>query len=328
MRRRVSWLEASLALALVALSLAASTTASLAQYPNRLIKIISPAPPGGSTDIVARLVQPGLQELLKQIVIVEARGGAGGYLGSEFVSKSPADGYTLLLGGAFTTITATLKKQPGYDPRKDLVPVAIVASVPNILVASSHFKAQGIAELIAEAKANPGKLNVGSNGIGTTLHLSAELFMLRTGTSITHVAYRGWADCVLGLIKREIDMMFDNTSTALPNITAGKSRPLAIAASSRHRALPDTPTLAELGVRDAEVVSWFGIMVPAGTPQPVIDTLAAALKTTASEPNFRKLVEQQGMDAVYYGPAEAAKFWNGEIDKWESVIKSSGIALQ
>jgi tripartite-type tricarboxylate transporter receptor subunit TctC len=152
--------------------------------------------------------------------------------------------------------------------------------------------------------------------------------MLRTATSITHVAYRGWADCVLGLLKGEIDVMFDNTSTALPNITAGKSRPLAVAASTRHRSLPNTPTLGELGVRDAEVVSWFGIMAPGGTPQSVIDTLGAAFKTIADEPEFRKLVEQQGMDVVYHGPAEAAKFWNNEIDKWESVIKSAGIAVQ
>ena len=320
------WLKARIALA--ALALALSATAVPAQYPNRIIKIISPAPPGGNTDIVARLVQPGLQELLKQTVIVENRGGAGGYIGSEFVSKAPPDGYTLLLAGAFTAITASLKQQPSYNPRKDLVPVAVFASVPNVLVAGPHLKAGGIAELITEAKANPGKLNIGSNGVGTTLHLSGELFKQRTGTSITHVAYRGWADCVLGLIKGEVDMMFDNTSTALPNITAGKSRPLAIAAAQRHRSLPDTPTLGELGVKDAEVISWFGIMVPNGTPQSVIDTLAAAFKTIAGEPEFRKLVEQQGMDVTYYGPAEAARFWNNEIDKWESVIRSAGIAVQ
>jgi tripartite-type tricarboxylate transporter receptor subunit TctC len=322
----VAWLKARIALAAVAL--AVSATASLAQYPSRIIKIISPAPPGGSTDIVARLVQPGLQDLLKQTVVVESRGGAGGYIGSEFVSKAPPDGYTLLLAGAFTAITASLKQQPSYNPRKDLVPVAVLASVPNVLVAGTHLKAGGVAELIAEAKANPGKLNIGSNGVGTTLHLSGELFKLRTGTSITHVAYRGWADCVLGLLKGEIDMMFDNTSTALPNITAGKSRPLAVASSTRHRSLPDTPTLDELGVKDAEVISWFGIMVPSGTPQSVIDTLAAAFKTIADEPGFRKLVEQQGMDVAYHGPAEAARFWSNEIDKWDSVIKSAGIAVQ
>jgi tripartite-type tricarboxylate transporter receptor subunit TctC len=325
-RNAMRWLEARIALAVLALAL--SATAALAQYPNRLIKIISPAPPGGGTDIAARFVQPGLQELLKQTVIVESRGGAGGYIGSEFVSKAPPDGYTLLLAGAFTTITASLKKQPSYDPRRDFVPVAIFVSAPNILVAGPHLKASSVPELIAEAKANPGKLNIGSNGIGTTLHLAAELFMLRTATSMTHVAYRGWADCVLGLLKGEVDVMFDNISTALPNITAGKSRPLALAASSRHRSLPETATLDELGIRDAEVTSWFGLMAPAGTPQSVIDTLGAALKKIADEPEFRRLVEQQGMDVVYYGPAEAAGFWSNEIAKWDSVIKSAGIAMQ
>jgi tripartite-type tricarboxylate transporter receptor subunit TctC len=321
--------KAQLALAaLVVAGLALSATDALAQYPDHTIKIVSPAPPGGSTDIVARLVQPGLQELVKQPVIVDSRGGAGGYIGSDYVAKAAPDGYTLLLGGAFTAITASMQKQPGYDPRTDLVPVAVFASVPNILVAGPHLKANSVAELIADAKANPGKLNVGSNGVGTTLHLSAELFMLRTGTSLTHIAYRGWADCVLGLMKGEVDVMFDNVSTALPNITAGKTRPLAVTAPTRHRSLPGTPTLDELGIKDADVISWFGILAPAGTPQPVIDSLGAAFKTISDQPEFRKLVEEQGYDVTYYGPAQAGKFWNGEIDKWRSVIKSAGLVQQ
>lgn len=314
--------------ALALLALAVSTTGSLAQFPNRVIKIISPAPPGGSTDILSRLVQPSLQELLKQPVIVEDRGGAGGYIGSGDVAQAAPDGYTLLLGGAFTIITASLQKRPTYNPATGLVPVAIFASVPNVLVAGPSLKARTVPDLIAEAKANPGKLNVGSNGVGTTLHLSAELFMLRTGTSLTHVAYRGWADCVLGLLKGEVDVMFDNISSALPNITAGKTRAMAVAASTRNRALPDTPTLAEVGVKNAEVTSWFGIMAPAGTPQPVIDALGAALKTITDQPEFRKQIEQQGMDVTYYGPAEAAKFWSAEVAKWQGVIKSAGIPLQ
>src|SRR5262245_29139997 len=319
---------ALVASAVAALALTASTTASLAQYPNKIIRIISPAPAGGSTDIVARLVQPGLQELLKQVVIVENRGGAGGYIGSEYVAKAPPDGYTLLVGGAFTTITASMRKQPSYNARRDLVPVAVFASVPNVLVVGPHLKAASVAELIADAKANPGKRNIGSNGVGTTLHLSGELFKLRTATSMTHVPYRGWGDCVLALMKGEVDVMFDNISTALPNITTGKFRPLAVTAPRRHRSLPDTPTLDELGVKDAEVLSWFGIMVPGGTPQSVIDTLSTAFKAMAGEPTFRNLIEQQGMDATYYGPGDAARFWNGEIDKWESVVKAAGIVVQ
>jgi tripartite-type tricarboxylate transporter receptor subunit TctC len=311
---------------LAALALAISATVSFAQYPNKLVRIISPAPPGGSPDIIARLLQPGLQELLKQVVIVESRGGAGGYIGSEYVAKSPADGYTLLVGGAFTTIAASMRKQPSYDARKDLVPVAVFASVPNVLVAGPHIKATSVAELIADLKANPGKRNMGSNGVGTTLHLSGELFQLRTATSLIHIPYKGWGDCVLALMRGDVDIMFDNVSTALPNIKSGKFRPLAVTASNRHRSLPDTPTLAELGIHNAEVSSWFGIMVPGGTPQVVIEALGAAFKTISDQAEFRNLIEQQGMDATYYDPAAAAKFWHGEIGKWESVIKAAGIA--
>jgi len=314
--------------ALAALALALSATAALAQYPNKIVRIIAPAPPGGSTDAIARLVQPGLQELLKQTVIVEARGGAGGYIGSDYVAKSAPDGYTLLVGGAFATITASMRKQPAYNARKDLVPVAVFASVPNVLVVGPHVKAANVAELIADAKANPGKRNMGSNGVGTTLHLSGELFQLRTATSLTHIPFKGWGDCVVALMRGDVDLMFDNVSTALPNVTGGKFRALAVTAPTRHRSLPDTPTLAELGVKDADVLSWFGIMVPAGTPQPVIDTLSAAFKTISEQPQTRKLIEQQGMDAIYYGPTEAAKFWNGEIDKWEAVVKAAGLVTQ
>jgi len=313
-----------LAAALAVLAFGASTVAAQ-QYPNKIIKIVSPAPPGGSTDIMARLIAPGLQEDLKQTVIVEAKGGAGGYLGSEHVAKSAPDGYTLLLGGAFTAITASLQKNPSYLPRKDLVPVAIFTSVPNLLVAGPRLKANTVAELVAEAKANPGKFNIGSNGIGTTLHLSGELFKLQTGTKIEHIAYRGWADCIAGVTGGEVDMMFDNLSTAVPLIKAGKLRPLAVAATERHRALPDVPTLGELGIKNAEVTSWFGIMAPAGTPQAVIDKLGVTFKKIADNPEFQKLVAQQGMDVTFQGPADALKFWNGEVDKWEGVIKAAGI---
>lgn len=300
----------------------------LAQYPSKVVRIIGPAPPGGSTDIVARLVQPGLQEQLKQTVIVEARGGAGGYIGSDHVAKSAPDGYTLLIGGAFTTITASLRKSPAYNPRKDLIPIAIVASVPNMLVGGPNMKAGSVAELITLAKANPGKLNIGSNGVGTTLHLSGELFKLRTGIDMVHVAYKGWADCVTGLLSGQIDVMFDNLSTALPNVTAQKTKPLAVAALARHRSLPDVPTLDELGIKNAEVLSWFGVMVPAGTPQPIIETLGRALRASVADAEFKRQVERQGMDATFYDTAEAGRFWAAEIDKWESVIKAAGIALQ
>ena len=305
-----------------------SASAAFAQYPTKPIRIISPAPPGGGTELAARLVQAGMQESLKQPVIIEARGGAGGYIGSDFVAKSPPDGYTLLLGGAFTTITATLQKNPAYNPRKDLLPIAIISSVPNILISGPNLKANSVAELVAYAKANPGKLNIGSNGVGTTLHLSGELFKLRTGTDMLHIAYKGWADCVTGLLGGQVDLMFDNLSTALPNVSARKTRALVVAAFGRHRSLPDVPTLGELGIKDAEVISWFGIMAPAGTPQAVIEALGRAVKNAAEQPDFPLQVAKTGMDANYQSAAEAVKFWTAEVDKWESVIKAAGIIGQ
>ncbi len=317
-----------LRVALMAAAAFVFATSTFAQYPNKPVRIISPAPPGGSTEIVARLVQPGMQETLRQPVIVESRGGAGGYIGSDYVAKSAPDGYTLLLGGAFTTITATLQKNPSYNPRKDLIPIAIVASVPNMLVAGPRLKANSVPELLAEARANPGKLNIGSNGVGTTLHLSGELFKLRTGVNMVHVPYKGWAECVTGLLSGQIDLMFDNLSTALPNITAHKFRALAVAAPTRHRALPDVPTLDELGIKNAEVISWFGIMAPSGTAPRVIDTLGRALKNAADNTETQRLINKQGMDVSFYGPADAGKFWIGEVDKWESVIRAAGLNAQ
>jgi tripartite-type tricarboxylate transporter receptor subunit TctC len=303
-------------------------SSSLAQYPAKPVRIISPAPPGGGTELAARLVQNGMQEYLKQPVIIESRGGAGGYIGSDLVAKSTPDGYTLLLGGAFTTITATLQKNPAYSPRRDLVPLAVIASVPNILVAGPNLKANSVAELVAMAKANPGKLNVGSNGVGTTLHLSSELFKLRTGTDMLHIAYKGWADCVTGLLGGQVDLMFDNLSTALPNVTAKKTRALAVLGFSRHRSLPDVPTFNELGIRNAEVISWFGIMAPAGTPQPILDAVDRSLRHAASSAEFPRAVEKVGMDPTFQPAPEAQKFWISEVDKWESVIKAAGIVGQ
>lgn len=315
-------------LLIAAIAAGAALSAQAQTYPNRMIKIVSPAPPGGGTDIMARLIQPQLEKALGQTVIVEARGGAGGYIGSEYVARSPADGYTLLLGGAFTTITASLQKKPSYSPRADLTPIAVVGSVPNILVAGPRLKANSVAELVAAAKANPGQINVGSNGVGTTIHLSGELFKLQTGVSMQHIAYKGWADCVRGLLGGEVDVMFDNASTAIPNIQAGKSRAFAITGPTRHRSLPDVPTMEEAGVKGAEVISWFGLMAPSATPKPIVEQIGAILAKAADDPDFQAQVHKQGLDVTFKGPAEASKFWLGEIEKWDTVVKAANIDLQ
>jgi len=298
------------------------------QYPSKLIRIISPAPPGGGTDIIARSVGPLMQAKLQQTVIVENKPGAGGYLGSEAAAKSPPDGHTLVVGGAFTTVTALLHKTPAYNPRTDLVPVAVFASVPNLLVAGPRLKANSVAELIALAKASPGKLDMGSNGVGTSLHLTGELFQIRTGAKFTHVPYRGWADAMSALTTGEVDLMFDNLSTSLPNVRAGKIRALAVAGPERNRALPQVPTFAEVGVTNAEVVSWFGLMVAKGTPKEVIAVLDRTFKAIAEDAGFRQEIQKQGLDVTYMNSDAAGKFWQSEIDKWAGVIKSANIAAE
>jgi tripartite-type tricarboxylate transporter receptor subunit TctC len=309
----------------VAFALAtAPATAFTQQYPNKLIRIISPAPPGGGTDIIARSVGPLMQAKLQQTVIVENKPGAGGYLGSE----AAADGHTLAVSGAFTLVTSLLHKSPAYDPRSDLIPVAVFASVPNMLVAGPRLKANSVAELIAQAKTNPGKLDMGSNGVGTSLHLTGELFQIRTGAKFVHVPYRGWADAMAALTTGEVDMMFDNLSTSLPNVRAGKIRALAVAAPVRNRSLPEVPTFAEAGVANADVISWFGLMVPKGTPKDAIAIMDRTFKEISEDPGFRQEIEKQGLDVTYMNSDAAGKFWQGEIEKWASVIKSANIVAE
>lgn len=311
-----------------ALAAFAAPHAFAQQFPNKFIKIVSPAPPGGGTDIIARGVQPHLQALLGQPVIVENKGGGGGYLGTEFMAKSAPDGYTISVSGAFAIITASLHKVPGYDVRKDIKPLAVVGSVPNMLVAGKTMKANSVAELIAYAKANPGKINMGSNGVGTSLHLSGELFQLRTGTKFTHIAYRGWADCMAALSTGEVDIMFDNASTSIPKIKLGSIRGLAMCGPARHRDLPDVATLTELGVTDADVISWFGLIMPAGVPQDTANILDKALAEISKKPDFQKSIHEQGLDNTYSPAKDATELWNKEVDKWQAVIKAADIKAE
>jgi tripartite-type tricarboxylate transporter receptor subunit TctC len=311
-----------------ALAALAAPRAFAQQFPNKFIRIVSPAPPGGGTDIIARGVQPHLQALLGQPVIVENKGGGGGYLGVEYTSKSPADGYTLCVSGAFAIITASLHKVPGYDPRKDIKPLAVVGSVPNMLVAGKTVKANNVAELIAYAKTNPSKVNMGSNGVGTSIHLTGELFQLRTGTKFTHIAYRGWADCMAALSTGEVDIMFDNASTSIPKIRAGNIRGFAICGPQRHRDLPDVPTLAELGIKDADVNSWFGLILPANVPADIVATLDKAIGEIMQKAEFRKSIQDQGLDMTYAPAREAGELWIKEVDKWQAVIKAADIKAE
>lgn len=305
-------------------SLGAHGLAHAQSYPSKLIRIIAPAPPGGMVDIVARLVAPQLQDALKQNFIVENRGGGGGYLGTEQLSKSAPDGYTLAILGAFSAITATLQKAPSYNPR-DLIPIAVFGGTPNMLIVSPKVKAQSFGELFADAKANPGKYNVGSNGLGTTIHLTAELFKQRTGAQLTHIAYRGQPEAMKALLSGETDMMFDTASIHVANVKEGKIRAFAIAGPKRFTPLPDVPTLAESGVEGVEVLSWFGLMAPKGTPSEVVSLLDTTLQSISEKPVFQKAISEQGLDPMLMNAAQAEAFWRGEMDKWSAVIKAGNL---
>ncbi len=319
-RRRIILGSATITLS----SLSAHGLAEAQSYPSKLIRVIAPAPPGGMVDIVARIVAPQLQDALKQSFIVENRGGGGGYLGTEQLSKATPDGYTLAILGAFSTITATLQKAPSYNPR-DLIPIAVFGGTPNMLIVSPKVKAQSFAELFADAKANPGKYNVGSNGLGTTIHLTAELFKQQTGVQLTHIAYRGQPEAMNALLSGETDMMFDTASIHVANVKEGKIRAFAVAGPKRFQPLPDVPTLAESGVKGVEVLSWFGLMAPKGTSPEVVALLDKTLQSIVSKPTFAKAISEQGLDPMLMNATQAETFWRGEMEKWSAVIKAGNL---
>ena len=313
-------LVASLAIVLVPGASAQTTT-----YPTKAVRLIVPFPPGGTTDILARAVAQTLSESWGQQVIVDNHPGAGGNIGSDLVAKAPHDGYTLLMGTVGThAINPSLYAKMPYDHVKDFAPVILVAGVPNVLVVNPSVPAHSVQELIALAKANPGKLNFASSGNGTSIHLSGELFKTMTGTQITHVPYKGSAPALTDLIGGQVQLMFDNLPSSLAFIKAGKLRALAVTSSTRSAALPDVPTLAESGLPGFEASSWFGVLAPAGTPREVVVKLNGAIDAWLSSAQAREKLASQGAVAAGGPPDAFARHIATESDKWAKVVKASG----
>jgi len=311
-----------LVLALVAALAAAQT------YPTKPIRLVVPFPPGGATDILARDVAQKLTEAWGQSVIVDNRPGAGGNIGSELVAKSAPDGYTLEMGTVGThAINASLYAKMPYDHVKDFTPVILVAGVPNVLVVNPSLPANSVAELIAYAKANPGKLNFASSGNGTSIHLSGELFKVMAGVQITHIPYKGSAPALQDLVGGQVQMMFDNLPPSLPQIKAGKLRALAVTSAARASALPDVPTLAESGLPGFEASSWFGILAPAGTPAPIVAKLNAEIARYLATPEAKEKLAKQGANAAGGTPDDFAKHIAAETAKWAKVVKDSGAKI-
>lgn len=314
---------------LTAAAAAALPHAAFAQgYPTKPVTIVVPFAPGGTTDILARIVGQGLSGELGQPFIVDNRAGAGGNIGASLAAKAPADGYTLFMGTVGThAINQALYKKMPFDPVKDFAPISRVATVPNLLVAHPSQPYKTVKELIAYAKANPGKVTYGSPGSGSSPHVSGELFKSMTGTELLHVPYKGSAPAMTDLLGGQISIMFDNLPSAIQHVRSGKLRPIAITTAKRSPELPDIPTIAEAGVPGYEAMSWFGMFAPAATPKPVLDQLNAALVKVLNQLDVKKKIAEQGGDVVAETPAQFAAFIQSESVKWGKVVKASGATV-
>jgi tripartite-type tricarboxylate transporter receptor subunit TctC len=309
-------------------AVAALTVApAAAQYPNKSIKMIVPYPPGGATDVIGRVLAQRLSTALGQQVVVDNRGGAGGNIGAEAVAKSPPDGYTILMAALTShTIMATLEKDTiRYSIEKDLVPVAVVGSVPLVWVVNPAVPVKDLKEFVAYAKANPGKLNYASSGAGAPQRMCAELFKRMINADMVHVPYKGSGPAMTDLVSGQVNTMCETVPASLQFIKAGRLRALAVTTPQRVPMLPDVPTAAEQGLPDLLVSSTFGVMVPAGTPKPIVDRLNAELQKILATPEAQAQLLDQGAFAVQSTPEQAVVRVRDETARWAKVIKEANI---
>ena len=314
--------------ALAALGGVMTAQAAEDDYPNRPVKIIVPFAPGGSTDVVARILAEKLAVELKQSFIVDNRPGASGNIGADAVAKSPADGYTLLMGTTgVLSINGHLYKNLAFDPEKDFAPVSYTSLITNILVVNPDVPARTVPELIRLAKSKPGALTFASSGAGSSTHLSGELFKSMTGIDILHVPYRGSSQALIDLIGGQVTMLFDNAPSAIPFIQQGKLRALAVTSTKRLPNLPDIPTIEESGVKGYESLSWSGILAPAATPRPIIAKLNAAIERILAMDDVKQRFATLGVEPVGGAPEAFARHVRAESDKWGKVIKTANITI-
>ena len=315
---------ATCAVALVCTPASMAASADIA-YPVKPVRLVVGFAPGGGTDATARTISVKLGPELGQQIIVDNRPGAAGNIGSELVARAAPDGYTLEMGTVGThAINPSLYAKMPYDHVKDFVPIVLVAGVPNVLVVNPAVPVNSVQELIAYARANPGKLNFASSGSGTSIHLSGELFKTMTGVQMTHVPYKGSAPALTDLMGGQVQLMFDNLPSSLAFIKAGKLKALAVTSATRAAALPDVPTIAESGVPGFEASSWFGIVAPAGTPREVVNKVNAEINKWLASPEAKEKLASQGAIAAGGSPEDFAKHIAAETAKWAAVIKASG----
>lgn len=297
-------------------------------YPSKPVRIIVPAAPAGGVDLVARALADELGKRLGQPVLVENKPGGATNIGSDFVAKSPPDGYTLLMASPANAVNMSLFQKMPYDTRRDLVPVVLAGSMPSVMLVNTELPARTTAEFVAAAKARPGGLNYAAGGNGTSEHLAAEMFKGSAGIDFKGVMYKGGAPALNDVIGGHVQFMFTNLLAGLPQIRAGKVRALGITDTQRSSALPDVPTFAEAGYPDMQVAVWWGVMAPAGTPPAVVARLNREAVASVNSPEFRKFLEGMGGRVSAGTPEEFGRFLDGEIARWAKVVQAAGITPQ
>ena len=324
-RRHAIGLAASAALApgFVARTLAQSVPA----WPTRIVRLVVPFAPGGSTDAMARIIANRLSEIWGQQMVVENRGGGGSNIGHEAVARADPDGYSVLIASLPLAVNRYLFRALSYDPVADLAPVTLICTYPNVMTVPNSSPAKTVMEFVAYAKANRGKITYASSGNGTSVHLSGELFKRMAGIEMTHVPYRGGGPAINDLIPGRVDVMFNTIGTALPLMRGGQVRGLAVTTAERFRTAPDLPTIAESGIPGFNVSSWFAFFVPAHTPPAIVGKLHADTAAVLAEPAIKERMEKLGVAPASSTPAELAAHLKSEMEKWGPVIKQAGISI-
>ena len=306
-------------------SLAVPQAASASEYPARPIRLVVPYSPGGTSDVLARIVGQKLSDAWRQQVVVDNRAGANGNIGSDIVAKASADGYTILLGtSGSNAVNPTLYTRMPYDAKRDLALVVMVASTANILVAHPQFAANTIKDFIELARSKPGKVTYGSSGVGSVLHLSGELLQTLAGIKIVHVPYKGTGPSITDVMGRQIDTIFANLPAVVPLVQSGKLKGIAVTTAERASALPNVPTMAEGGVRNYDVASWFGLFVPAKTSTAIASRLNGEVQRILKQPGTQEQLVGLGAEPMFKSVNEAKQYFHDEIEKWAKVVKASG----
>ncbi|MBF6986612.1 MULTISPECIES: Bug family tripartite tricarboxylate transporter substrate binding protein [Cupriavidus] len=311
-----------------AATLFAAPAAHADAWPSKPVTVIVPFPAGGGTDAFARPLTAQLSKQLGKQFVIDNRGGAGGTVGASIAAKAAPDGYTVFIGGAHHAIAPSFYKKLDYDIEKDFIPVTVIAQPPQVIVVNpNRVKANTLQELIAYAKANPGKLNYGSAGNGSAHHLAGELFKIQTKTFITHIPYKGAGPALSDLIAGQVDLMFDGLGSSAQHIRAGRIKALAVASSKRSAAFPNVPTAAEAGVPNYEVSTWYAMWVPKGTPKDIVDRLYAETEKALNTPEMKQVWLNNGSETPVFTQEQFAQFQRAEIRRWAQVVQQSGAKM-